>query len=135
VWILLRELLGTLVNEAKPLSALVMQSELQRMEKLIKDTIDADLAGDRRPWETLHIRIREDLATLVAKVRETKDSVEDARQNGHIDGMKQAFDLVRDLLNGKDEISGVHQSVDGLFQPIRTEIHRLRAENVAHACP
>jgi len=125
----------TLVNDAKPLSEFVMQSELQRMEKLIKDAIDADLAGDRRPWETLHIRIREDLATLVTKVRETKDRVEDARQNGYIAGMKQAFDLVRDLLDGKDEISGVHRSVDGLFQPIRTKINRLRAENVAHACP
>ncbi len=57
-------------RDAKPLDLDELDSELKRMQDLAKAAFEADFAGNLKHWQELHVKCREDLATLVATVRD-----------------------------------------------------------------
>lgn len=56
---------------------------------------------------------------------EVTKALEDAKEEGQFDGMAHAFNLVLDLLDGKNSTSAVAGLVDAKYQRIRSRIAQL----------
>ena len=57
-------------QKATPLAPDVMTEELDRMERLTEDALEADFSGTEKNWSEMHMKCRHDLARAVATARQ-----------------------------------------------------------------
>jgi hypothetical protein len=57
-------------TKTAPLAPDVMIEELDRMERLTQDALEADFSGTEKNWSEMHVKCRHDLATAVATARQ-----------------------------------------------------------------